>query len=278
MTDAALRIAIPEPRPRGAPLWLRRRPELVLTPLVFLVLVALWQAVAWSGVVSAFVLPAPSAIAASLVAGLRSGLFLQHGLVTLAEAAAGFAIAVAAGLVVGTLIAEIRLLERTVYPCLVAIQTMPKIALAPLLVVWFGFGPGSKIAVAAIISFFPMLVTTIAGLRDTDRGRLDVLLALGAAPLRCLVSAKLPGALPHVFSGLSIAAVFALTGAIVGEFVGASAGLGYLIVQANARLNIPQVFALLLVLGGIGVLAYGTIQALRRRLLFWAPKEERSSP
>ena len=277
MTDAALQIAIPEARPRGVPLWLRNRPELVLTPLVFLVLVALWQAVAWSGMVSAFVLPAPSAIAASLAEGFGNGMFVQHGLVTLAEAAAGFAIAVAAGLVVGTLVAEIRLLERTVYPCLVAIQTMPKIALAPLLVVWFGFGPSSKIAVAAIISFFPMLVTTIAGLRDTDRGRLDVLLALGAGPLRCLVSAKLPGALPHIVSGLSIAVVFAMTGAIVGEFVGASAGLGYLIVQANARLDIPQVFAILLVLGGIGVLAYGTIQALRRRLLFWAPKEERSS-
>lgn len=269
-----LRLATP-----GALLaWLRERPELALTPLVFLGIVTLWQAVAWLELVSRFILPAPSSIAAALAAGLASGLFLQHALVTVTEAAAGFAIAVAAGLVVGTLVAEFRWLERAVYPYLVALQTMPKIALAPLLVVWFGFGPASKIAVAAVISFFPMLVTTLAGLRDTDQGRLDVLRALGAGRWRCFITAKLPGALPHIFSGLSIAVVFAMTGAIVGEFVGASAGLGYLIIQANARMNIPQVFAILLVLGGIGVLAYGTVQALRWRLLFWAPREEHGRP
>jgi NitT/TauT family transport system permease protein len=210
----------------------------------------------------------------ALVSGFSDGLFLKHGLVTLSEAASGFAIAVGAGLVVGTLIAEIRFLERAVYPYLVALQTMPKIALAPLLVVWFGFGPASKIAVATIIAFFPMLVTMIAGLRHSDQGRLDVLRALGASRWRCFIAAKLPGALPHIFSGLSIAALFCLTGAIVGEFVGASAGLGYLIVQANARMNIPQVFAILVVLGCLGMLAFGGVQMLRRRVLFWEPQEE----
>jgi NitT/TauT family transport system permease protein len=271
--------SLPSLRPRlsappALPAWLRERPELALTPLAFLGIVSLWQAVAELELLSRFVLPAPSEIAASLAAGMASGLFAEHALVTVGEAAAGFGIAAIAGLVVGTLVAELRWLERSVYPYLVALQTMPKIALAPLLVVWFGFGPGSKIAVAAVISFFPMLVTTLAGLRNTDQGRLDVLRALGAGRWRCFISAKLPGALPHIFSGLSIAVVFAMTGAIVGEFVGASAGLGYLIVQANARMNIPQVFAILLVLGAIGVLAYGTVQALRRRLLFWAPQEE----
>jgi NitT/TauT family transport system permease protein len=274
--EALQASALPQPAPRLIPAWLRERPELALTPLVFLLIVTLWQGVAWLELVSRFILPAPSHIAQSLVQGIASGVFLQHGLVTVAEAATGFGIAVAAGLVIGTLIAEFRILERAVYPYLVALQTMPKIALAPLFVVWFGFGPTSKIAVAAIISFFPMLVTTIAGLRGTDQGRLDVLRALGAGRWRCFISAKLPGALPHIFSGLSIAVVFAMTGAIVGEFVGASAGLGYLIIQANARMNIPQVFAILLVLGGIGVLAYGTVQTLRRRLLFWAPQEELS--
>ncbi|MCK8784402.1 ABC transporter permease [Roseomonas sp. NAR14] len=269
------------PRPRAMP-WpalraaLRRRPELLLTPLLALALLLLWEAAVRGGLVGRFVLPAPSAVLVALGAGLADLSLPWHALVTMGEAAAGFAIAVAAGLVVGTLVAEFRILERAVYPWLVAIQTMPKIALAPLLVVWFGFGPSSKIAVAAVISFFPVLVTTLAGLRGCDRGQLDVLRALGAGRWRCFASVRLPNALPQIFSGLSIAVVFAMTGAIVGEFVGASAGLGYLIVQANARMDIPQVFAILLVLGAIGVLAYALVQAARRRLLFWSPQAEPS--
>ena len=265
-------------RPPALPAWLRARPELLLAPLTLLVLLGIWQIISVQGLVSKHVLPAPSDILVALAAGIADGLFLKHARVTMAEAATGFALAVCAGIIVGTLVAEIRLLERAVYPWLVAVQTMPKIALAPLFVVWFGFGPTSKIAVAGIISFFPVLVTTIAGLRGTDQGRLDVLLALGAGPIRRFALAKLPGALPHIFSGLSIAVVFCMTGAIVGEFVGASAGLGYLIVQANARMNIPQVFAILLVLGAIGIAAFGLVQLLRRRVLFWEPKQEPSRP
>jgi NitT/TauT family transport system permease protein len=260
-------------RPR-LPGWVRRRPEWVLSPMLLGIILALWQAASRLDLVSRYVLPVPTDIALALAAGIADGRFPQHALVTLGEAAAGFGIAVVVGVVTGTLIAEIRFLERGVYPWLVALQTMPKIALAPLLVVWFGFGPSSKIAVASIIAFFPMLVTTIAGLRNTDQGRLDVLRALGARRWRCFWSAKLPGALPHIFAGLSIAALFCMTGAIVGEFVGSSAGLGYLIVQANARMNIPEVFAILLALGAIGVLLFGAVQALRRRVLFWEPKQE----
>jgi NitT/TauT family transport system permease protein len=267
----APKLALAAPR---LPAWLRARPELLLTPFLLVGLLGIWQGAVGLGLVSRFVLPAPSDIALALGAGLVDGLFLRHGLVTLGEATAGFAIAVCAGLIIGTLIAEIRFLERAIYPYLVALQTMPKIALAPLLVVWFGFGPASKIAVAAIIAFFPMLVTTIAGLRNSDQGRLDVLRALGASRWRCFIAAKLPGALPHLFAGLSIAVLFCLTGAIVGEFVGASAGLGYLIVQANARMNIPQVFAILVVLGGLGLAGFLGVQALRRRVLFWEPKQE----
>jgi NitT/TauT family transport system permease protein len=247
---------------------------LVLTPALFLAITGVWEAAVRLGFVSRHLLPSPSTIAVALLEGLRSGIYLENAWVTSLQALLGFAIACVSGVLIGGAIAEFPLLRRILYPYLVALQTMPKIALAPLLVVWFGFGPSSKIAVAAIIAFFPMLVTTIAGLRNTDAGRLDVLRALGAGPIRCFVAAKLPGALPHVFSGLSVAAIFCLTGAIVGEFVGASAGLGYLIIQANARMNIPQVFAILVVLGAIGLTAYGAIQALRRRVLFWEPKEE----
>jgi NitT/TauT family transport system permease protein len=157
---------------------------------------------------------------------------------------------------------------------LIAIQTMPKIALAPLQIVWFGFGIPSKIAVAMVISFFPVLVNTIAGMKNCDQGRLDVMRALGARRWHMFSLVKLPSALPYIFSGVNVAIVFALTGTIVGEFVGASAGLGFLIIQANTQMNIPDIFAILFVLSVIGVLAYGTVQAVRRRLLFWAPQEE----
>jgi len=181
---------------------------------------------------------------------------------------------VAIGLTLGTLIAEFRVVERILYPYLVALQTMPKIALAPVLLVWFGFGLGSKIAVAAVISLFPVLVNTIAGLKNCDSGRLDVLRALGASRWDCFRLVKLPNALPFVFSGLSAAVMFALTGALVGEFVGASAGLGYLIVQANSNMDIPQVFAILLILVLIGVAAFAAMQMARRKFLFWSANED----
>jgi len=256
------------------PDWLSGRPELLLAPALLLTVLAAWEATVSGGVVNRHLFPAPSSIAGSLTDGLSSGAFLQHAAITLTQASIGFGIAVSAGILMAALIAEFRTVERVVYPYLIAIQTMPKIALAPLFIIWFGFGMPSKIVVATIISFFPVLVNTIAGLKNTDQGRLDVLRSLGASRWSCFALAKLPGALPYVFSGVSVAVVFSLTGTIVGEFVGATGGLGFLILQANARMDIPQVFAILVVLGGIGVLAYGTLQAIRARLLFWAPRQE----
>jgi len=232
----------------------RPLPDLALTAILVAGVIGACQAAVAFGLVSRFVGP--------------------HILVTVGEAAIGFAIAVAIGLTLGTLIAEFRVVERILYPYLVALQTMPKIALAPVLLVWFGFGLGSKIAVAAVISLFPVLVNTIAGLKNCDPGRLDVLRALGASRWDCFRLVKLPNALPFVFSGLSAAVMFALTGALVGEFVGASAGLGYLIVQANSNMDIPQVFAILLILVLIGVAAFAATQMARRKFLFWSATED----
>lgn len=232
------------------------------------------EAAVATGIVSKFVLPLPSSIPAELQGLIDTGALADNIATTVWEAFCGFAIATGIGLLLGGLIAEFRLIERTLYPYIVALQTMPKIALAPVLLVWFGFGLGSKIAVAAVISLFPILVNTIAGLKSCDQGRLDVLRALGASRWDCFRLVKLPNALPFVFSGLSTAVMFALTGALVGEFVGATHGLGYLIVQANSQMNIPQVFAVLLILCVIGTAAFGLMQLLRRKFLFWAPNEE----
>jgi NitT/TauT family transport system permease protein len=261
-------VAIPSPLFRRRPL-----PDFALTALLVVGAIAACQAAVAFGLVSRFVIPLPSSVPPALGALLTGGTLGPAILVTVGEAATGFAIAVAVGLTFGTLIAEFRVVERILYPYLVALQTMPKIALAPVLLVWFGFGLGSKIAVAAVISLFPVLVNTVAGLKNCDSGRLDVLRALGASRWDCFRWVKLPNALPFVFSGLSAAVMFALTGALVGEFVGASAGLGYLIVQANSNMDIPQVFAILLVLVAIGVAAFAAMQFARRRFLFWSAPE-----
>jgi NitT/TauT family transport system permease protein len=246
------------------------------TPSALLVIgvVGLCQALVAFGIVSRFVIPLPSSVLPAFEELVNSGTLLDNILVTVGEAAIGFCIAVAIGLTLGTLIAEFRVVERILYPYLIALQTMPKIALAPVLLVWFGFGLGSKIAVAAVISLFPVLVNTIAGLKGCDPGRLDVLRALGASQWDCFRLVKLPNALPFIFSGLNAAVMFALTGALVGEFVGASAGLGYLIVQANSNMDIPQVFAILLILVVVGVAAFAAMQKLRSKFLFWSPNED----
>jgi NitT/TauT family transport system permease protein len=248
--------------------------DFALTLLLCVSVVVACEVLVMTGVVSKFVLPLPSSIPAELRGLIDTGVLGDNILTTVWEAFCGFAIASGLGLVLGALIAEFRIVERIVYPYVVALQTMPKIALAPVLLVWFGFGLGSKIAVAAVISLFPILVNTIAGLKSCDQGRLDVLRALGAGRWDRFRLVSLPNALPFVFSGLSTAVMFALTGALVGEFVGATQGLGYLIVQANSQMNIPQVFAVLLILCAIGTAAFGAMQFLRRKFLFWSPNEE----
>jgi NitT/TauT family transport system permease protein len=262
---------------RVARLWKANRrslSDLGSTLLLCVSVIAACQALVSAGIVSKFVLPLPSSIPSELGGLIDTGVLGSNVLTTVWEAFCGFAIATGLGLTLGALIAEFRVVERIVYPYLIALQTMPKIALAPVLLVWFGFGLGSKIAVAAVISLFPILVNTIAGLKGCDQGRLDVLRALGAGRWDRFRLVKLPNALPFVFAGLSTAVMFALTGALVGEFVGATQGLGYLIVQANSQMNIPQVFAVLLVLCAIGTAAFGVMQLLRRRFLYWSPNEE----
>ena len=269
--------AAPSLSSRVARLWKANRRSLSdfgFTLLLCVSVVAACQALVSTGIVSKFVLPLPSSIPSELSGLIDTGVLGDNILTTVWEAFCGFAIATGLGLTLGALIAEFRTVERIVYPYLIALQTMPKIALAPVLLVWFGFGLGSKIAVAAVISLFPILVNTIAGLKGCDQGRLDVLRALGAGKWDRFRLVKLPNALPFVFSGLSTAVMFALTGALVGEFVGSTQGLGYLIVQANSQMNIPQVFAILLVLVVVGVAAFAAMQIARRKFLFWSPNED----
>jgi NitT/TauT family transport system permease protein len=236
-----------------------------------------WEVSVRSFEVNVLLVPPPSAIARALAAWAGEGDTLQHLQVTCTEALLGFSIAAIAGLIIGGIAAYSRLFERTVYSYLVGIQSMPKVALAPLFVAWFGFGLTSKVGVAALIAFFPVLVNVVVGLKSCDAGKLDVMRALSASEWQIFRLVRLPNALPFVFAGLNVAIVFALTGAIVAEFVGARAGLGYEMMMANAALDTPLTFGILVVLGAIGYLFHTAIDWVGRRTLFWVPAAEHSA-
>lgn len=248
-----------------------------LPPAGLVALLVLWEAGVRALGVSPFVMPSPSAVAASLWFGLANGVYLDHALLTATEALYGFGLALAAGVGIGALIAEVRLLERAFYPLLVALQAMPKVALAPLVIIWLGYGMESKVLLAALLGFFPILVNAITGLKRCEAGKLDVMRALAASRWQAFRMVKLPNALPYVFAGARAAASFVVLGAVTGEFLGAKQGLGTLILLANNELDTAQVFAILAILGLFGFVLHLAIGAAQRRLLRWAPVENRPS-
>jgi NitT/TauT family transport system permease protein len=264
--DVAPRILPPRPRRR----LLAERPELVLVPLLFVVVVAIWQLVVRYFEIPLYLFPAPSDIFHALVDRLGSGLYIEHAWYTLSEALLGFAIAAVAGITLGSVIAQFRIVEKTVYPYLIAIQTTPKVAIAPLFIMWFGFGITSKVIIAAIIAFFPILVNVIAGLRSTEVERIELMRSLRATRWQIFYMVRLPSALPMIFAGLQIAIIFAILGAIVGEFVGSNKGLGNLILQMNFNLDTAGVFGALVCLSAMGITLHLIMLKIQRRLLFWS--------
>ena len=250
--------------------FIRERPHLPLVPLVLVVVVLAWEGIVRMWRIPEFLVPAPSAIGRALMAGLTSRLYVDHFGVTLYESLLGFLIATAGGIACGTLIAQFRVVERTLYPYLVALQTLPKIAIAPLLIVWLGFGITSKVVIAALVAFFPILVNVIVGLKTVDASKLDLMRSLDASRWQTFRYVTFPNALPFVFAGLDIAIVFSVLGAIVGEFVGSQRGLGNLILQFHTSLDIAGMFAVLLLLAALGVGLHLLIQAIQRRVIFWS--------
>ncbi len=235
---------------------------------------AVWQGACWLFDISPLVLPAPSAIAVRLYGLVASGDIWPHLWATTVEIVSGFVLGVLAGLVFGALISLIPVVERLVYPYLIALQTLPKVAIAPLFIIWFGYGLTSKVVITALVCFFPILVSVVAGFHSTDRDQLDMMKAFGATEWQTLVRLRVPSALVLIFAGLEIAAVLAVIGAIVGEFVGAQVGLGYLIVALNFSLDVPGVFAVLIVLSAIGLAMHGAMRFAARRYIFWIRRSE----
>jgi NitT/TauT family transport system permease protein len=237
--------------------------------LVFVLVILGWECAVHALGVPRIILPAPSAIAISLWNSLLTPSFYYHIGVTLYEAMAGFLLGGGSGFLLGVLIGQSRFAEQTLYPYIVAFQTLPKVAVAPIVLIWFGYGLSSKIVITATISFFPLLANTIAGMRATPVEEQELFRVFMASRWHMFLRLQMPRALPFVFVGIDLSILLSVTGALVGEFVGARAGLGFLILQRNLDLNMAGTFAILTVLGAIGLALHLIVHSLQRRFVFW---------
>lgn len=234
---------------------------------LLVVLLLLWEMAVPAFKFSALVLPAPSAIAVALWRGLATGFLWPHIAQTLMELGLGLALGVGLGFAGGVLLGESPALRRVLMPYVVTSQVVPKLALVPLFIVWFGFGTTPTVVITALICFFPLLENTLTGIAQVDAGRLDLFRMLGATRWQTLWRLKVPAGLPAILAGLRVAVVLALVGAVVGEFVGASRGLGALIIATQGSMDTPLMFAVLLVITAIGLLLYEATLWLECRLL-----------
>lgn len=240
----------------------------VLAPLLTAVgLLALWQILVAASGVPPYILPAPMAVLRTLVA--RHELLLEHLWVTGAEILLGLATGATLGALSAMCLASFRLARRWLLPLMVISQALPVFALAPLLVLWLGYGMASKVGMAVLIIYFPVAAAFFDGLRRTDPGWLELARSMNAAPRAILFQIRLPSALPALGSGLRVAASVAPIGAVVGEWVGSSAGLGHLMLHANARMQIDVMFAALFVLAAMALALFFFIDHAVRRLVPW---------
>jgi putative hydroxymethylpyrimidine transport system permease protein len=230
-------------------------------------LLLIWQAVVWATGLPPYILPAPAAVALALHE--RGDLVLEHAATTLIEIVAGLALGALVGAASALAVSYFEPARRWLLPMLVVSQAIPVFALAPLLVLWLGYGLSSKIAMAILIIYFPVTTAFYDGLRRTDPGWLDLARVMNGSRWQTLRRIRLPAALPGLASGLRVAAAVAPIGAVIGEWVGSSAGLGYLMLHANARLQIDTMFAALLVLAVIALALYFAVDAALKAALPW---------
>ena len=253
--------------------WFDAIPRPIAMSGLFVVFIAFWQFLTTLNVISPIILPTPLEVAHDLTVvgtNLLTGDYMLTALwITTKEVIYGFALAIAIGFSLGVLVGETAFGERAVMPYLVAIDTMPKIAFAPLFVAWLGFDIASKVALAAFIATFPIVVATAAGLHAADESARMLFKTMGASRWQTLIKMKLPTGLPHIFTGLKIGAVGVMAGAITGEFLGGGKGFGELIRVAASQLNTPRVFSLILYLSLLGLALFASVVWIQRRFVFW---------
>lgn len=230
--------------------------------------------IAWEGIVRiwafpAFILPSPRIVGRELVQAILEGTLLRHSLVTLGEVIAGSSLGISLATLLGYLLARQPVLERVLSPYIVASQSVPVVAIAPLLVIWFGPGVLSKILICALIVFFPVLINTVVGLRSVPEDLRDLMRSLQANRWQTFRHLEIPAALPVFLGGLRIGATLAVIGAVVGEFVGADKGLGFLINLARGQYDTAMVFVAILALIVMALCLYGGVRLMEKRLLAW---------
>lgn len=250
--------------------------DIVITIATVVTVALAWEVIVRLFNVPLFLVPPPSRIAEEMAQ--RPELYATHTWVTLVETVLGFLLATVFGIVVGILIVYSRWLQSVLYPVVVVLQIVPKIAVAPLLLIWLGYGLQSKLMVALLVAFFPIVVTTVTGLRAVEPDLLDLVRVLKGGRWQEFAKVRFPYALPFIFSGLKVAITLAVIGAIIGEFVGSNSGLGYLVIAANAELRTPMSFAALLLLSALGLGLFGLIVAIERLVIPWGVTEEEPLP
>lgn len=239
------------------------------TPLIYLALVALWEAGVRFFAIPGWMLPAPSAIldaAADWAPDL-----LHHSLVTLNESVVGFLLAFATSLPLAILIAFTATLRRILYPILLGLQSVPKVALAPLIILWLGIGSLPKIVIVILVCFFPILVNAVAGFEAVPKAMLDLMYSMRASRAVIFRRLRIPIALPHLFTSCKVAITFAVIGAVISEFVAAQDGLGYLIMISSAQSRTPLAFAAIIILTLISIALFYGVELIERRFVTWAP-------
>ncbi len=256
---------------RGALSGIRRHFQTVLPPVALTAAVLImWEAAIRLFKVSTFVLPAPTAIVASLVEN-------QAQLAVAAQATAvevlfGFVLAAIVGAAVALVIVRFERFGRALYPLIVLFQNVPKVALAPIFILWFGYDLAPKVLLIVVIAFFPVAIDMLAGLQSVEPSFVSLMRSVGASNSKILLRVRIPHSLPYLMAGLKVAITFSVIGAIVGEFAGANKGLGYVIQFASTQLDTPLIFAALVVVSVLGLVFYYVVEVAERLLVSWAPK------
>jgi len=260
---------LPAMEARRRRVWRGRLTQAFLIILGLMFCGILWQALVWIGQYPSFILPSPARVYSRFLKLLGSEMLWMHVRVTLSEIFAGMALGMATAFVLGYLIAKSRWLERILSPYIIASQSIPIIALAPLLVIWFGYGQLSKMLICALVVFFPILVNTVVGLRSVERNLRDLMRSLEASRWQTFRMLELPASLPVVFGGLKVGVTLSVIGAVVGEFVGADRGLGFLVNLGQGLLDTPLMFVSIFLLVVIALILYGSVSLLESWLLSW---------
>jgi NitT/TauT family transport system permease protein len=233
------------------------------------VFMAIWSVSTYFFDVPRYIFPKPHEVWLSFLVSWKRGLILPNLQATLFAMLTGYGIAAVVGILVGTILAEVRFLEKALYPTIVAIQSIPKIALAPFLIMWFGYGTPSKLLMVVLLCFFPILVNTMAGLKSARSEHIELMRAMKASRLQIFRHVKLPSAAGYIFSGLQVAVVMSLIGTLVSEFVGSSAGMGVMLQRGQVNLDSASMVTVLIFLVAIGLVASAVVRSFQDRVVFW---------